>query len=360
MDDTENFAEKDVAKSTEGDDEISLIDLFAVLWHRKVMIIGITVLAAVAVLIYAIVSIKMPPDKSPLPNEYTSTANMLINDSSSSGGGLASALSSSGLGSLASMAGVSVGGGATYSSLATYLVTTNTLLDAVADKFDMLHYYKIESPDKKPPKSPKADMRKLLKKKLTANFDTDSGVLSVSFVDTDPVFAQKVVNYCVDYLSDWFDKLGIDKNKLQYKNLESNITSTYNDIQDLATQAFRLRQEYQNRATVNMLDYQIASQKLDTELQAKKQVYEQLKVQDELVKIQLDSESPVFQVIERPEVPDQKSGPSRGMLCIIVTAAAFFIAVFLAFIMNAVTNVRADKEAMAKFHAASRRQKRRN
>jgi uncharacterized protein involved in exopolysaccharide biosynthesis len=43
-----------------------------------------------------------------------------------------------------------------------------------------------------------------------------------------------------------------------------------------------------------------------------------------------------------------KSGPSRGMLCIIVTFAAFFVSVFLAFLLNALENIKKDPEAMAK------------
>jgi hypothetical protein len=37
------------------------------------------------------------------------------------------------------------------------------------------------------------------------------------------------------------------------------------------------------------------------------------------------------------------------MLCIIVTFAAGFFAVFLAFALNAISNIKKDPEAMAKF-----------
>jgi uncharacterized protein involved in exopolysaccharide biosynthesis len=65
------------------------------------------------------------------------------------------------------------------------------------------------------------------------------------------------------------------------------------------------------------------------------------------------SEKPVFQVLEKAEVPDQKSGPGRGMLCIIVTFAAFFFSVFLAFVLNAIENIKKDPEAMAKLKGAA-------
>jgi uncharacterized protein involved in exopolysaccharide biosynthesis len=84
------------------------------------------------------------------------------------------------------------------------------------------------------------------------------------------------------------------------------------------------------------------------ETEAQRQLYTQLKVQHELLRVAIASQQPVFQVLETAEVPDQKSGPSRGLLCIIVTFAAGFFAVLLAFALNAVSNIKNDPEAMAK------------
>ena len=106
-------------------------------------------------------------------------------------------LSSSGLGSLASLAGVSASSGSSYSSLAVYLTTTNSFLDSVVDKFDLLNRYHIV-------KSVRATSRSVLKKNLIADFDDNSGVFGISFTDIDPVFAQSVVNYCVSYLEQTF------------------------------------------------------------------------------------------------------------------------------------------------------------
>jgi uncharacterized protein involved in exopolysaccharide biosynthesis len=325
-------------------DEISLIDLFAVLWHRKVMIITITLIAAIGVAIFAVVSIRLPADTSPLPNEYTPQALMLINNGNSSGG-LSSMLGASGLGSLAGLAGVSTG--STSSDLAIYLVSTNTMLDMVVDEFDLIHRYKIDTPTKKA-KSPRADSRKALKKKLTASYDDKSGVFSIAFTDTDPAFAQTVVNYCVAYLGTRFDELGIDKNKLQKENLERNIENSYQTIISLEEDTRNLELSVQRGGGFTIPSITMELQKIMMELEAQRQVYSQLRVQYELLKVTMDSESPVFQILELAEVPDQKSGPSRGLICIIVTFGAAFLSVFLAFIMNAIGNIRKDPEAMAK------------
>lgn len=333
------------------EDEISLIDLFAVLLHYKWMIIIISVVAMVGAVVFSIVSIKMDAEKSPLPNVYTPRAQMLIKENSSSGGGLSAALASSGLSSLAGLAGVSVGGGSTNASLATYLVSSNALLDAVTDEFGIIEKYKIE-------KYVRASSRKALQKVLRADVDDESGVFSVSFTDIDPVFAQSVVNFVVDWVSNKFDELGLDNNKIQKENLERNIQSSYNEILRIEREVKKLGASvgYGSNAW-DIPSITTGTAKLELELEAQKQVYTQLKTQYELLKVQMQSETPVFQILERPEVPDMKSGPSRGKLCIIITFAAFFISVFLAFALNAWKNIKNDPEAVEKLQLKKREER---
>ncbi len=327
----------DEIQKEKDDDEISLIDLFAVLWHRKVMIIAITLTAMIGVVVFSVISIILPPEKSFLPNEYTPKALMLIDDKSSNGG-LSSMLG--GMGGLASMAGVNVPVSASNSQLAIYLVGTNTLLDSVVDQFDLINRYEIE-------KSPRAESRKALKKLLIAAIDEESGVLTISFTDIDPEFARNVVNYVTNYLSRRFDDLGLDKNKIEKENLEVNILATYQDIQQLEIESRKLEQSVAF-GTGRLPAITADINRISMELAAKRQVYTQLKVQYEMLKVSMASEKPVFQILETAEIPDQKSGPSRGMLSIIVTFAAAFFAVFLAFVLNAITNIKNDPDAMAK------------
>ncbi len=332
----------------EKDDEISLIDLFAVLLKHKFLIIGLTGLGMLVAVIVSIISLKLPPEKSFLPNEYTPKAQMLINDEGSSGG-LSSMLSSSGLGGLASLAGVNVGGGgSSNSALAGYLVQSNSILDSVVDKYNLIERYKIE-------KSPRAASRDILKKVLKSDFDNDTGVFSISFTDKDPEFAREVVNYVVDLVEERFNELGIDKNKLQEANLKENIQHSYDEILSLQKRIQTLEQSVSNvynpsAAPSIMLD----SSLLKLELSAQQQIYSQLKVQYESLKVTMASEQPVFQILEYAEVPDRKSAPSRGKLCIIITFAAFFISVFLAFAINAVQNIKNDSEAMSKLKGAKK------
>ena len=83
--------------ANEYDDEIDLRMLFGVLWSGKIKIIVITTIFAVGSVFYAL----------SIPNQYKATA--LLAPAQSDGGGLSSALGQ--LGGLASLAGVSIGGG---------------------------------------------------------------------------------------------------------------------------------------------------------------------------------------------------------------------------------------------------------
>lgn len=324
------------------DDEISLIDLFAVLLHRKWLVIGMTVGGAVFSVVFSIISLILPPDKSFLPNQYTPQAQMLINNSDS-------ASSSSSLSSLASLAGVNLGssGGISYSELAKYLVDSNTVQDSVIEKFNFIEEWKIE-------KSPKASSRKALKEKLKSDYDEDSGIFTVSFTDIDPKLGQEVVNYVVELLEKRFKDLGVDKNELQKTNLEENINNAYNQIVTLQKQI----QDIESSVNNVYSPYNAPSIVMDTtlikmELSVQEEIYKQLKAQYETLKVTMASEQPIFQILEYAEIPDQKSKPSRGKLCIIITFAAFFISVFIAFLLNAISNIKKDPEAMKKLTGKS-------
>ncbi|MBQ1983425.1 MAG: lipopolysaccharide biosynthesis protein [Spirochaetaceae bacterium] len=325
------------------DDEISLIDLFAVLWRYKVMIIVVTLIAMIGVVVYSVISLKLPPEKSFLPNKYTASAQMLINDDSGSSGGLSSMLNASGLGGLANLAGINVSGGSSSnSSLAGYLVHSNSVLDEVVKNFNLVERYNIEE-------YVVSSSREVVKEVLSSNFDDETGIFSVSFTDIDPVFAKDVVNFVVSLLESKFLDMGIDKNRLTKENLEANIDNTYNEILKLQKEIQEIEYSVSNVYNPNQTKSIVMDATLKKmELSVQQEIYAQLKAQYEMLKVTMSSEQPVFQILEFAEVPDKKSAPSRGMLCIIVTFAAFFVSVFMAFLLNALKNIKNDPVAMSK------------
>lgn len=407
------------SQGSEDDDEISLVDLAAVLWKRKWLIVGITLAAAIAVLAYSIGSLMLPPEKSYLPNVYTSKATMLIQTGSSSS--LAAALSSSGL---ASLAGLSAPAGNTNGALAEVLATSNSTLDALNAKFNFAERNKARKPKTKDEKPPLiSDIRESIKKNLSAKLDTKTNLFVVSYTDTDPAFAKEVVDEVVRLLSDRFAVLGGNKALEQkallekklaevdtaVKNLEAQVKAFQNkygviQVEALATEQItilaRLRSElimkemeianYQKISNINdpvMTQLKnerdgilakikeietgvgsgsrvMPSQKelptiafeyarLQRDLAVQTEVFKMLTQQYELAKLNASGQEPVFQILEMAEVPDKKSGPSRGMICIVATLAAFFLAILVAFIAESIDKIRKDPETVARFKAIS-------
>jgi len=403
----------------EDDDEISLVDLAAVLWKRKWLIVGITLAVAIAAIAYSVGSLMLPPDKSYLPNVYTSKATMLIQTGSSSS--LAAALSSSGL---ASLAGLSATAGNTNGALAEVLATSNSTLDALNAKFNFAERNKARKPKTKNEKPPLiSDIRESIKKNLSAKLDTKTNLFVVSYTDIDPAFAKEVVDEVVRLLSERFAVLGGNKALEQkallekklaevdtaVKNLEAQVKAFQNkygviQVEALATEQItilaRLRSElimkemeianYQKISNINdpvMTQLKnerdgilakikeietgvgsgsrvMPSQKelptiafeyarLQRDLAVQTEVFKMLTQQYELAKLNASGQEPVFQILEMAEVPDKKSGPSRGMICIVATLAAFFLAILVAFIAESIEKIRKDPETVARFKAIS-------
>ena len=152
-------------------DEISLLDLAAVLWHWKWLITGLTGGIFIVVFSCVLIGKMMQPEKSFMPDVYTSTAFMRIqNRTSSSGSALASMLQQSGLGNLV---GVSGSGRDDTQQLALYLAGSNSFLDTIADELNIAEKYKIK-------KFIKTESRKTVKALLKAKMDDKSGVFSLA------------------------------------------------------------------------------------------------------------------------------------------------------------------------------------
>lgn len=399
--------------TTKDDDEISLVDLAAILWKRKRMIIGITVVVMIGVLGYSIGSLLLPPEKSYLPNVYTPKATMLIQSSSS--GGLSAALAASGLSSVASLAGVSTGGN-TNGALAGVLATSNSTLDSLNAKFGFTEKYKIK-------KEAVSGTRAAIKKNMNAKLDEKTNIFTISYTDIDPVLAKEVVDETVLILEARFATMSGSKAVQQRDLLEKKLNEVDLSVKELEAEVKAFQQKYgviqvealaQEQITIlatlrsqlilkemEIANYEKISRvndpmmiqlknerdgvlakikeietgkgtgthvmpsqkdlpgiafeysKLERDLLVQTELFKLLTQQYELAKLNASGQDPVFQVLEMAEVPDKKSGPGRGMICVVATLAGFFVAVLLAFVLESIGKMRSDPATVARFKALS-------
>jgi uncharacterized protein involved in exopolysaccharide biosynthesis len=403
------------APKTSDDDEISLIDLLATLLKHKRMILLVTLAAVLVSLAYAGISLLLPPNTTYLPNLYKPTATMLVN-SPDSGGGLSSALASSGLSGLAGMAGISTGG-TNYGQLAVVIAKGDTILDTLVDKFDLIEKYKIHHyPKTESRKALLKHYAVTLDAKtalLTISFedpDPEFGRNLVNYaVDlldkrfatigqnrniakhdqlesklTDVQAQMTVLEDDIQKFQQKYGVISVDTIAKEQISTEAQVRSelimkemeikTYGDVSKVQDPALmRLEAERDNLSKLldqlekGFTTYEkvLPSQRelpslaiefshMQRDLLIQQKIFEILTQQNELTKLQIEGADPIIQVLEPAEAPDMKSGPSRAKIVMVATFAAFFLAILLAFVLEAWSNLKADPVAMAKLKGTSR------
>ena len=395
------------------EDEIDLLSMFGVLYRYKLVIILVTLLTAIGVIAYSIVSLVFPPDKSYLPNLYQGHALILVMEQERSS--VSSILSSTGLGSLAGLVGIE--SGISYGELAVKLLKSKSILDPVIEKYNLVERYGIE-------KYIKSNSRKKLLEKSNFKFDSNTNTVSISFEDYNPEFARDVTNSVVELLDRRFAGIGGSRNTTRMNLLEAKLSDVTSEmalleakikefqerhgvltIEELAATQVTALAELRSRLILKEMEIktyadfskiddpilkrlkserdnllqllyeveegyssyekvlptqkelpdlalQFAHMKRDLIVQQK--IYEILTQQYEVTKLSVEVDEPVFQVLELAEIPDKKSGPRRSIICIVTTMGAFFISVILAFILNAGRNIKNDPEKIRKLKGLSK------
>jgi len=400
------------------EDEVDLVTILGILYRYKWVVIGITAAVAVGTVAFAIISLVLPPERSPLPNQYEPEALVLI-DEDGGGGGIAEAIAQSGIGGLSGLSIPSDGG---YGELAVRLLGGNTIVDTIVDEFDIIQRYKIK-------RFVKDNARKEVREHSTVRFESETRTVSIAYEDIDPRFAAEVVNRMVELLDRRFSAIGVNREARKRDMLQEKLIDIERDILDLEEeiQAFQRRygtidpQTYalehitilaemrarliakeveadtyaqltriedpvakRLRAEQDQLELTIAEMerryfggtssgsgngdisntalaegdipelavrfgRLERELRVQSKIYEVLTQQYEVARLSAEGEELIFQVLEVADVPVLKSGPSRSIMVIVATFAAFFFSIVLVFVLNAIRNVRGDPNAMKRF-----------
>ncbi len=351
---------------------------------------------------------------NPLPNVYEPESQILLTEPST-GGGLSSALTNTDLGILAGLAGISGGGGDSNAALAQSLLTGNWLIDDIIDEFGLLEIYSgSENPKTAARVSVKSSLSaeydagsgillvkfqsidpvfaadvllrvvELLEARFTfltrddARARSEAIQLQLSQLEDDveqarEEFAAFQRRYgVVDPVAQGTQTLElIAQYRVQLFNLERErqqllqYVENPDDPQILRTDRdIALLKQLVSELETGFTVYsplaiprdelgQITSMYLDLQrdLQLKQEIYFTFQAEMVRARIEAQDTSRVFQVIEPAEVPEVKTSPSRGMICIIVTITAFFLSVFLAFVLEYFDKARSDPREAQKLEA---------
>ena len=304
--------QNDVQNDTQYDDEIDLRELFMVLWAGKIKIIAITALFAIASVIYAL----------SVPNQYKATA--LLAPAQSSGGGLSGALGQ--LGGLASLAGVSIGGGeSSEAQIAQEIMKSWNFIESfIADNDLAVEVFAAEGWSKGsnelhiddelydaetkswsvkndttgevgPPSSWK--LFKKFSEQLAVSEDKKSGLVSVSIEYYSPQIAKQ-----------WLDMYVSAVNAHMQQRKVAKVTNNINYLQ--------AQIEKTSIAEMREVFYTIIEEQTKNKMVAEA------------------SPEYAFVAVSPSMVPEEKSQPKRALICILGTLLGGMLSVLLVLIMH--------------------------
>jgi LPS O-antigen subunit length determinant protein (WzzB/FepE family) len=292
------------------DDEIDLRELFMVLWAGKIKIIVITAVFAVASVVYAL----------SVPNQYKATALLAPAQSS---GGLSGALGQ--LGGLASLAGVSIGGGeSSEAQIAQEIMKSWNFIEGfIADNDLAVELFAAEGWSKGsnelqisndiydtqnkqwliedeagvagPPSS--WNLFKAFSERLAVSEDKQSGLVSVSIEYYSPQIAKQ-----------WLDMYVSSVNAHMQQRQVEKVTSNINYLQ--------AQIEKTSIAEMREVFYTIIEEQTKNKMVAEA------------------SPEYAFVAVSPSMVPEQKSQPKRALICILGTLLGGMLSVLLVLIMH--------------------------
>ena len=287
------------APISEFDEEIDLKELFFVLWSGKIKIIAITAIFAVGSVFYAL----------SIPNQYKATA--LLAPAQSDGDGLSGALGQ--LGGLASLAGVSIGGGESsesqiaqeimksWSFIEKFIYENELEVDIYAgvdwnkelnkikineDSFDLEKREWIFEP----PTS--WQLFNKFSAMVTVSEDRDTGLVTVSLEYFSPLIAKRWLDMYISAINEYMQERKVFKVSNNIEYLEAQIKKT-------------------SIAEMREVFYTIIEEQTKNKMVAEA------------------SPEYAFVTVSPSMVPEQKSQPKRALICVLGTLFGGGLAVFL-------------------------------
>ena len=160
-----------------------------------------------------------------LPKQYESTARLMPPDSAGASSAMFAALlgrSAGAMGSLGSLAG-SLLGTRSSSVLFIDLLHSRSIADHLIDRFDLQHVYR---------KRYRIDTAKFLARRTSIVEDKKSGVVSITFADTDPERARAIAQAYIDELNSIVTRANTSSARREREFIEQRLVSVQSELQD--------------------------------------------------------------------------------------------------------------------------------
>jgi len=376
-----------------------LLHYIGLIWRYKWLIAIITAIAAIGSVVFAIISLRLPPEQSPLPNVYEANAVLLQQRTGTTQSVSATIMASLGI--------ESGGGGLDYGQIALSVLTSRDFIDRIVEENGIIQRYEIID-------KVRTNSRQIVQSNASFGFDPRTGMLRIAYQDIDPEFAAQMVNSFVVELLNWFASRGGSDRLLAVQTLEEKLTEVEDRIRDIENEIEQFQQRYgvlrveeiaqtqtdliaglqsqllaldlqilnqqelsriendpelvslraQRQNVLNLMDRirdgytgsnellppreqlpALAAEysRLQMDLGIQGRIYQALTEQYEVARLTADTD-PAFSILVPVEVPEEKSGPRRSELVMAATAGGFFGSIVLALLIHGIGSILKDPD----------------
>ncbi len=383
--------------------EIDLVDLLAVFWRYKWLIFALPFLAGLGVIVFHVVAMRLPPERSPAPNVYTPQALALVHsDYDASGSGARPTMWD-----VTSFAGLSQVDGVKQAQLAMRLAVSDSFVDTIAEEFEFSRRYELEQE-----RAPRTAARQMIRRNLRLNHDEETGVIEIGYTDVDPEFATRITNRVTELLDARMTDIGSARDRIRMELIEQNLVEIEAEVAEIENEIAAFQSRYGVLDVVNLAQEQMATiaqlrerligteieiatyadfargddptmrrlrserenlrslvreiqsgfeefeglmptqeelprialafERLKREARVREQLLTSLSEHYELARLGEGATAPLFQVLEVAEVPELRSGPDRVRAVVFGVLIAGAAAVMLAFVLEFIRRIRRD------------------
>lgn len=305
------------------ENKIDYWSIVTTLWFHKIVIIKfVTIVTIITVGITLL-----------LPNQYRSTAVVLPDNEGAKLGNLG------GLADLASIAGVSVGGGKSWVELYPQIIVSEAVLRNVIfkkfksaeykDSVNLIAYFDFDYTDTL--KNYDKTLEKLVKK-LEVGSDKKTRVVSVALILDESTLAADIVNSILQELDHFIRTKRISNASERRKWIDQRLSDVKRDL----TKAENNLKEFrvQNRLITGSPQLLLEQQRFIREVEINSTIFIELKKQLELAKIDEINTMPIINILDSARQTTIKESPKRSIIVITMFLISLFISAGYLVIMN--------------------------
>lgn len=393
----------------EKETKISLYDVLLILAKGKWAIIIPTICAMIFSFSFAMITKKVDPQKSPMPDRFTSSCEMIFLQT-----GTSNPFSQS-TSPLVALTGAASSTNTSALLLQNLILGETFLLElAASPEFNLYEIYEIQQPQK-------TNLVNRLRQAFQFEIDKTSQIMKVSYTDIDPELAWKILSKAIPLLEERYktlfrnqvnarssfiaDQIKDAEDNLAKANAELSAFQKEHGIYDFQSQIQNQFSIYTNinKEILNaemelefLTEYRpksdptvvqkvktiqkskellhefetgsgrysmniIPMNKLQTlsaqyselrrEVELRQELYLMLRQQEAAARMEQSGEISSLQILEYPQIPEIKSGPSRGRFCIFITFAVIFLSTFAVFLKSFIHSTMENSEDREKVNA---------